>query len=198
MPWPRPESSISYHYIVNVMNVNHTEEVKSNSLFDDLVIDILGQGGCLKFYAHGNSMIPLIRNGDIILVDPKKNDFRTGNIIFYRRSAGRYIAHRLMHVNRNNGSLELETKGDGVQEFDRPVPLEQVMGRVVIIESRGRELRADGRLGRVINRLLAYSSRMSCRTGNLMQRVLVKLWCLLSKKCTAPDGQRSTMVKGVV
>lgn len=157
--------------------------IKCNSLFNGLVADILGQGSYLRFRAHGNSMAPFIRNGDIVLVEPKKaSELRIGDIVFYRRAGGRHVAHRLIHRNGNDGSLVLTTRGDNLRHLDVPVFPEQVLGRVIRIEGQGRYLWVGGRAGWALNRLLLYTSSGSGYTQDMLRRGLTKLWWLVGRR----------------
>lgn len=157
--------------------------MKCNSLFDDLATDILGQGSYLRFRAHGNSMAPFIRNGDIILVEPKKaSELRIGDIVFYRRAGGRHVAHRLIGKGGNDGSLVLTTRGDNLRHLDGSVFPEQVLGRVVRIEGQGRYLRVGGKVGLTLNRLLLYASFGGSYTQDILRRGLTKLWWLVGRR----------------
>ena len=58
--------------------------------FLELSQELLDRGGLLRFQAQGRSMYPFIKNGDIILVEPRNgNSVGIGDIIFYRRSDGK-------------------------------------------------------------------------------------------------------------
>ena len=171
---------MDYHH---VLVSGKEEQIRSGALFEDVAIDILKEGNYLRFRAHGNSMAPLIRNDDIVIVQPKASDkLRLGSIVFYRRGMGRYIVHRLINRTRDNGSLILKTKGDNLKCTDTPVFAEQILGEVVRIEARGKELCLDTILGRVINFLMIYSNIYSIYTKNIMRRVIVKAWWLASAK----------------
>lgn len=67
------------------------------------------------FVVHGESMYPMIKEHDLILV--KKGDkkaLKRGRVVIYKDREGRLIAHRL--IKKRNGILYL--RGDG---FDYPV-----------------------------------------------------------------------------
>lgn len=165
---------------VPVLTSGSVGQMKHSSLFDDLAADILGQGSYLRFRAHGNSMAPFIRNGDTILVEPKKaSEMCIGDIVFYRRAGGRHVAHRLIGKSGNDGSLVLTTRGDNLRHLDASVFPEQVLGRVVRIESQGGYLWVGGRVGSTLNRLLLYSGFGGSYTQDILRRGLTKLWWLV-------------------
>ena len=122
--------------------------------------ELLDRGGLLRFQAHGRSMHPFIKNGDIILVEPRNgNSVDVGDIIFYRRPDGSSAAHRLVKITGKKDGLTLITKGDSLKYLDTPVTSEQVMGRVITIEGCGREFRLNGWRGCVFGRLVAWTAR---------------------------------------
>ncbi len=128
--------------------------------FLELSQELLDRGALLRFQAHGSSMHPFIKNGDIIIVEPKNgHSVSTGDIIFYRRPDGSPTAHRLVKVSGRKESISLITKGDAMKYIDPPVTDTQVMGRVILIEGHGRKLRLNGWPGRVFGRLTAWFAR---------------------------------------
>jgi signal peptidase I len=168
---------------VPVLTSGSVGPIKSNALFDGLAADILGQGSYLRFRAHGNSMAPFIRNGDMVLVEPKKaSELRIGDIVFYRRPSGRHVAHRLISKSGNDGSLVLTTRGDNLKHLDASVFQEQVLGRVIRIEAQGRYLWVGGRVGWLLNRLLLYASFGGSYTQDILRRGLTKLWWLVGRR----------------
>ncbi len=83
-------------------------------------------------------MSPSIRNGDIIEVSPAIEDITTGDIILYRSKENTPVVHRVIKNNACGGIL---TKGDSSLIFDSPITSEQVLGRVIGIESKGLNIR---------------------------------------------------------
>ena len=122
--------------------------------------ELLDRGGLLRFQAHGRSMHPFIKNGDIILVEPRNgNSVGIGDIIFYRRPDGSSAAHRLVKITGKKDGLILITKGDALRFVDPPVTSGQVMGRVINIEGNGRTLKLNGWPGGIFGRLIAWTAR---------------------------------------
>ncbi|MBI2859302.1 MAG: signal peptidase I [Chloroflexi bacterium] len=155
-----------------------------DSGFDALTQAILRRGSCLRFRAHGNSMSPFIRNGDVILIEPAKpGELRVGDIVFYRRAGGRHVVHRLVGLCGSNGSLVLTTKGDNMRFPDAPVSPEEVLGKVIRIEEQDRALEISGTSGRVLNRLLVHTNSNGGRIRNLLRRGLTRLWWLVGARC---------------
>ncbi len=148
--------------------------------FLELSQELLDRGGLLRFQAHGNSMYPLIKNGNIIVVEPRNgNTVNIGDVIFYRRPDGSVTAHRLIKINEKRDSKALMTKGDSLGNFDPPVVGEQVMGKVILIESHKRKLRLNGWSGRAFGRLTACFARGHYPNQIRLIRNTGRFWWLL-------------------
>jgi signal peptidase len=128
--------------------------------FLELSQEVLDRGALLRFQAHGSSMYPFIKNGDIIIVERRNgSSVSTGDIIFYRRPDGSPTAHRLVEIKNRENSTILITKGDAMKYADPPLNDKQVMGRVIIIEGRGKKLRLNGWPGRCYGKATAWLAR---------------------------------------
>ena len=126
---------------------------------DILTQEILNQGTSLRVKGCGYSMHPFIRTGDTLLIEPKgRHKLSIGDIIFYRRPGGQYIAHRLV---RKLDQDTLIAKGDNLTYYDDPVLVEQVFGRVVSIERDCHNRNLDSWLNKLIGRCWARFSPMS-------------------------------------
>jgi signal peptidase len=100
----------------------------------------------------GLSMYPAIRPGDrsqVASVDP--NDIERGDIILTTRD-NRIYAHRVIGI-KGNPPSEWLVKGDTLLSPDPPVRAEDILGRVIAVQRRGRLIslltpraRAHGRL----------------------------------------------------
>jgi len=128
--------------------------------FLELSQELLDRGALLRFQAHGHSMYPFIKNGDIIIVEARNGrSVEIGDIIFYRRPGGSPTAHRLVKINGRKDSKVLITKGDAMKNIDPPVNDTQVMGRVILIEENERKLKLNGWPGRIYGRVTAWLAR---------------------------------------
>jgi hypothetical protein len=143
--------------------------------FDALAQELFARGNCVRFKASGNSMHPFVRDGDVLLVEPASAEkLRVGDIAFCRRPWGSYVVHRVV----NRAGTTLVTRGDNLSYCDEPVPGEQVLGRVVQIESR-RRLVLSGWPGRELACLLGLLARSRSSTLTRAKRNLGRLWWLV-------------------
>ena len=105
--------------------------------FTHILADLLASGHTVRFTAPGGSMHPVIRHGDVLLVDPLDRPARAGDILLYL-ACGRPVAHRLIGFTANDDGPALVLKGDSASLPDLPVRLGQVLGRVFAVERHGR------------------------------------------------------------
>jgi signal peptidase I len=121
-------------------------------IYPELIVDLLINGHKVKFRALGYSMYPTILNGDEITIEPIKPEaIRVGDIIFYRNQES-LVAHRVVKIEIKNDthndsqSSVLSTqscfilRGDARPICDAPVVAEQILGKVVLIETNGRRI----------------------------------------------------------
>jgi signal peptidase len=109
-----------------------------------LAAEILEGGSALRFRAHGASMRPFIRDGDVIEVQPVgAAPIRRGDVVLCRNGGGRVVAHRVIQVGQESGRVAVVTQGDALARPDRLIFQEQVLGRVVAVERGGRRIRLD-------------------------------------------------------
>ncbi len=118
---------------------------------------ILQDGYGVLVKTRGDSMVPIIRSGGLIQVDPiRPEDLRLRDIVVYRRK-DQVVAHRLVAKEQEGKNLRLFTRGDAFSWQSREeVSPEQVLGRVTAVRSRrGQEMRIDAGWGKVLSQTLA-------------------------------------------
>ena len=82
-----------------------------------VMLRLFAEGKKVIISATGNSMAPLIRNGSdsIVLAAYGGEKLSVGDIIFYKRSDGRYVLHRIIDKTSNGSFITLgdnQTKGE--------------------------------------------------------------------------------------
>jgi signal peptidase I len=148
--------------------------------FLELSQELLNRGALLRFRAHGRSMQPFIKNGDILIVEPLNGASASiGDVIFYRRSDSSFTAHRLINVTGGSGGDVLLSRGDSLNYFDPPIQPEQVMGRVIQIEGSRKQLILTGWLGCPFGFIIALFSRGRYPNQRRVIRNLGRLWWLI-------------------
>jgi hypothetical protein len=118
---------------------------------DALAVDTLRHGNVLRMCAHGGSMLPFLRDGDIVVVAPVGTaEIRIGDVICYQPPSGGLCLHRVIA----RAERSLVTRGDALAYVDT-VPHDAVLGLVIARERRGRAVSLGTRRGRRCGWLLA-------------------------------------------
>ncbi len=127
------------------------EILASASVFFEVSAQVLRSGNTLRFRAHGRSMLPFLRDGDVLTIVPvPPARIRLGDVVFYPgKGGGHPNAHRVRAVERRPGVPPvLLIRGDAREYAIERVPPESVVGRVTHRQRAGRTARVDGRAAR--------------------------------------------------
>ncbi len=128
--------------------------------------ELLHVNSSLRFIARGMSMFPFIRPGDIVTVHViGKKPVRPGDIVAYiDRSTKRITSHRILDL---NGPFVL-TRGDNNTCRDEQLGRQDILGKVVHVHRRGKELQFSIKWGK---RMLAVLSG-----ANILHKILRRLF----------------------
>ena len=108
-------------------------------LVADLASPFLKAGNILRLRARGSSMLPFLRDGDLLEIWPASPvEIQVGDVICYEPSPGTLCLHRV--VTRDGRGFV--TRGDALTHVE-VVPAGSVLGRVRAVERRGRAWRLD-------------------------------------------------------
>jgi signal peptidase I len=166
------------------METPGTELITNQTDFLEISQRLLNRGSLLRFQAHGRSIYPFIKPGDIIIIEPRNGSaVSTGDVIFYRKQDSSTAAHRLVKVSGSEDKIFLLTKGDALKYTDPPVSPAQVMGRVILIEGRGRKLKLNGWTGRMFGRFFTWIARRHYPNQRRIVRYIDRLgWLFLGRQ----------------
>ena len=93
-----------------------------------VLIEILNTGKDVSLLISGNSMSPfLVHQRDTIIISPKTEPLYKGEMVFFIRSNGQYVMHRIHHIDQNG---QLFIVGDAQDWIEGPIKQEQVFGVV--------------------------------------------------------------------
>jgi len=111
----------------------------------DAVVDLMGRtGGGAVLPMQGESMVPLLRAGQLIAVDLSPFEPEIGDLLLYRQMDYLVVHRCLGPATREDGHPTWRTRGDACLGLDPPLERERIRGRVVAIEARGRWWGLDG------------------------------------------------------
>ena len=103
---------------------------------------------------RGNSMRPLVRNGDKARIAHGLGKLKRGDVVAYQRS-GELVVHRLIRIVHGAGEPRFLIKGDNVAGRDPTVHASKVLGRVVALQRAGKWRRLDTPLMQAIGWIVA-------------------------------------------
>ena len=103
---------------------------------------------------EGSSMVPLLRRGDRVLVQPCSAASVTPGDLVVMGEGAHLCTHRLISKMHRDGRDYLRTKGDDCGRWDEPLPVERLIGKVTVIDRGARQIRLERAVWRVLNRLL--------------------------------------------
>ncbi len=133
----------------------------------ELFEQLLGEGRSIRVRVTGRSMVPALRGGEVLTIEPAQaSSLRIGDIVFIRHPVLGPAIHRLVRIRRGpDGTRLLQTKGDGLLSLDAPVEPAQILGKVAGLDSPLCRLcgRARARLGV----LRAYARAFLRKTGGV-------------------------------
>jgi signal peptidase I len=108
--------------------------------------------GLLRIKVTSESMAPLLRPGDYVLVKPvQPDDLARGDLVVVQRG-GELVTHRLVGM----GTGEWLTKGDRLYVFDPPLQKEAILGTVADVIRDGLVINLQTQRWRRINRSLGW------------------------------------------
>ncbi|HYH09414.1 MAG TPA: S24/S26 family peptidase [Thermoanaerobaculia bacterium] len=100
----------------------------------DVIADLLARGHAVEFRVHGDSMHPVIREEDVLHVEPS-SEYRVGDVVLMLADRG-LTAHRVISLSGD----EVVTRGDNTPAPDAPIARTRVLGVVTSIERNGARL----------------------------------------------------------
>ena len=102
-----------------------------------LVADVLRQFGQLRLRAHGCSMFPVIRSGDVLSIGHCATEaVQPGDVVLVAEG-DRLFAHRLIEKHLRNNEWFLVTRGDSHWRNDPPRPASTLLGHVMAVSRNG-------------------------------------------------------------
>lgn len=132
------------------------DEIALKRLIVDVKKEALKKGFRLALPTLGTSMSPLIKSQDkVVIIDCDKQRLKCADLILYQANGNNnMIAHRLVRKVKDKSSPLFITKGDASLYCDKPVSLNQVMGKIIKVKKRHFTISLDGLAGETINMLL--------------------------------------------
>jgi len=129
------------------LSIKHAE-------LSDISTEVLGRGGLFRFKAHGSSMYPFIRDGDVLTIQTVEIEkLNRGDVVLYRSAGDRVVAHRVVGKNATNGQWVLMMRGDSGLSTNEQVPADHVLGRVMSIQRGQKVVQFDNTFWKITSHL---------------------------------------------
>jgi hypothetical protein len=126
---------------------------------EELAAESLRRGNTVRLRARGGSMLPFLRDGDLLEIRPASGaEVRIGDVICYEPPSGGLCLHRVI-AREERG---LVTRGDALTYVDT-VAAGALLGRVIARERRGRRRDLDTAGARRRGRLIAVLAPATAR-----------------------------------
>lgn len=137
-----------------------------------IIEEKLREGGLVTFSPHGQSMLPLIREGmDSVTISALKCMAKIGDVVFYQRPSGQFVLHRI--VGRDKDGLVL--CGDNQLDRETGVRDDWVIGIMTSVRRNGKELSCKSCKYRVYVKLLLPAWKIWMRIRPVLSRVKRKI-----------------------
>ena len=99
-------------------------------MVDELLLEALRQGIAIKFRPHGDSMVPLIRSGQLVTVESAaKHTVKVGSIVLCKVD-GRQMLHKVSAVG-SDGRYQISNNHGHINGW---CPPKNVFGVLVAVE----------------------------------------------------------------
>ena len=114
---------------------------KSSVCMDDLIpliCERLEEGQSVKFSPRGTSMLPMLRQGDSVVLSPCPERLKKYDLPLYRRDNGEYVLHRVIKVGKSYTCI-----GDNQFEYEHGIEHRQMIGVVTAFVNGKKERSVD-------------------------------------------------------
>jgi len=119
---------MGYLIVVEIGRKPMEENRINGSDFTQLSTDILKGGNSIRFKARGSSMLPWIKDGDKLTIQPiTTNDICVGQVIIYPSIGMRPIVHRVIRIQSMDTHKIIVTRGDASPKSGEKIVAENVV-----------------------------------------------------------------------
>ena len=147
------------------------------ALVEEMLRDELEAGRPVCCAVVSESMRPLLRSGDRVLLELVQSATIDLGDVLVHSSAGEWVTHRLVAMDQTRQPVLLITKGDAAAEPDRPWSIDELVARVRSVERKQHRLDLTAHNQRLLTRLARLdwqvgSSGRAGRIRRIQRRVL--------------------------
>ena len=96
--------------------------------------DVIAEQGRLIYTNVGDSMEPVIREGNLLIIEAVKKPLKVGDVPLYKRDSGQYVLHRIVKIRRG----EYTMKGDNRTALEKGITDRHIIGVLTGIVRNGK------------------------------------------------------------
>jgi len=127
--------------------------------FAGLSAELLRLGKVVRFQARGNSMQPLLRDGDILSVSPVDHDqIRVGDVLMCSSQQNFIVVHRVISKQTKFKECRFLVKGDHAEKPDGWIQASQVYGRIIAFERQGKKIGLETLTMKTLGLMVVFNS----------------------------------------
>lgn len=101
--------------------------------------DIIREKGVLVYTNVGDSMYPLIHEGDLLVIRSVTRPLKKYDIPLYKRDSGQYVLHRIVQVRKNDYLL----CGDNRHSIESGITDRHIIGVLTAVVRNGETISVD-------------------------------------------------------
>jgi len=151
----------------------------SPEVFGHLCQAILGLGKSIRLFATGESMIPIIRPGDRLLISPVEADaIRVGDVVFFLDARGHMLLHRVVRICQQENGWQFLLQADNSISADGWAPHTALYGRLTSFERDGESFSLERSSMRLLSLWMVFSLRHRLNRFNHLRLTNRPLKCV--------------------
>lgn len=144
----------------------------------ELAAEVFDRGGGISFVALGSSMLPTLRDGDLLAAVPQDPfSIKKGVLLMYRTGEDRAAVHRVADAGRISSHGEILLSSDSSPQDRYRISIEQVMGRIVSATRDGKTVTIDST---VLDEPGTVYARTITRLGSVSRSAVIRIFSLVS------------------
>ena len=118
----------------------------------DIMAEKLSNGGEILYSPKGISMLPFIKEGrDTVTLKKCDRDYKPGDMVFYRRTEGSFVLHRIIKVQKNG---KYTMCGDNQATLEKDVDKDALIAIVCGLKRGEKEVNLNGLMHKMYFKLL--------------------------------------------
>ena len=151
----------------------------SPDVFTYLCQEGLRSGKAVRLLATGDSMVPIIRQGDMLLITPLAGGaIRVGDVVFFADKHGRMVLHRVIRIRQHESGHRFLLQADNSIQADGWISLEAIYGRLASFERTGEHFSMSRSSMRLLSLWMVFNLRHQLNRYNHLRLTNRPLKCV--------------------